>query len=78
MPDIRTTNIYSTVKTEKKAIEILMNHGSKSLEIKGYLPCECGESNYIDGYAESQFIGRIVFCMYCGDDDAFDDEVFYQ
>ena len=78
--------IYDTVKTEKKAIEILqgwlneqITEGLMSVRTviqSTSLRCECGETHAMQAFHEGgELIATVGICECCGDDDAFISDV---
>ena len=70
--------IHNTVKTIKKADEILAEKGSVYF-FPETANCECGESRSVEGFDNNfNYIGKVVICPNCGNDDAFIEDVFYK
>jgi hypothetical protein len=82
--------IHNTVKTRKKAIEILqrwfLDAHTEDLSATEIIDnctmhCECGETNgliaWIEGDEENRF-AKVAYCDCCGDDNAFESDVLYQ
>lgn len=65
-----------SVATIERATEILTANGSTHIE-HSTGRCECGETISVQGFTDNyEYIGYVLACDYCGDDDAFIDEVF--
>ena len=80
--------IYDTVKTEKRAIEILQEWlneqmteelmSTNTIIENTSVRCECGETQAMKAFYEGgELIATVGICDACGDDDAFIDDVLY-
>lgn len=70
--------IRDAVKTDNCAIEILKKNGS-DYETAGACYCQCGETQTYIGHDKGfNPIGFVPVCEGCGDDDAFENEVFIE
>ena len=68
--------VLETVKTEKRAKEILESYGSVNFDYTTK-ECGCGETSALCGYcADFHFIGFVVICNHCGDDYGVADPFF--